>query len=158
MAADVIRKEREERDSDRRDSVRDGFRGGGRILGDGPFHGAGGPMTVDFARDVNPSSMAFIAAGEQLGLPVSGDLNGADRTGFGIAQSNIRDGVRHSVVDGYLRPALGIPVLADLPGVGANLVMPTITPGQHPRPHDHNRGEGGQPDSRPMTAFATQPA
>jgi choline dehydrogenase len=82
------------------------------ILGNGPFHGAGGPMTVDFARDVNPSSMAFIAAGEQLGLPVSGDLNGADRIGFGIAQSNIRDGARHSVVDGYLRPALGRPNLA----------------------------------------------
>jgi choline dehydrogenase len=77
------------------------------ILGSGPFHGAGGPMTVDFARDVNPSSMAFIAAGQQLGYPVSADLNGADRTGFGIAQSNIRDGARHSVVDGYLRPALG---------------------------------------------------
>ncbi len=82
------------------------------ILGSGPFHGAGGPMTVDFARDVNPSSLAFIAAGEQLGLPVSADLNGADRTGFGIAQSNIRDGARHSVVDGYLRPALGRPNLA----------------------------------------------
>jgi choline dehydrogenase len=80
-------------------------------LGSGPFHGAGGPMTIDFARDVNPSSVAFIAAGEQLGLPVSGDLNGADRTGFGIAQSNIRDGARHSVVDGYLRPALGRPNL-----------------------------------------------
>ena len=68
-------------------------------------------MTVDFARDVNPSTAAFIAAGEQLGLPVSSDLNGADRTGFGIAQSNIRDGARHSVVDGYLRPALGRPNL-----------------------------------------------
>ena len=82
------------------------------ILGNGPFHGAGGPMTVDFARDVNPSTAAFIAAGEQLGLPVSSDLNGADRTGFGIAQSNIRNGARHSVVDGYLRPALGRPNLA----------------------------------------------
>ena len=82
------------------------------ILGNDPFHGAGGPMTVDFARDVNPSAWAFIAAGEQLGLPVSEDLNGADRTGFGIAQSNIRNGVRHSVVDGYLRPALGRPNLA----------------------------------------------
>jgi hypothetical protein len=81
------------------------------ILGRGPFHGAGGPMTVDFARDVNPLATAFIAAGEQLGLPVSGDLNGAARTGFGIAQSNIRDGVRHSVVDGYLRPALSRPNL-----------------------------------------------
>jgi choline dehydrogenase len=82
------------------------------ILGNGPHHGAGGPMTVDFARDVNPSSLAFIAAGEQLGFPVSADLNGAERTGFGIAQSNIRDGARHSVVDGYLRPALGRPNLA----------------------------------------------
>jgi choline dehydrogenase len=82
------------------------------VLGSGLFHGAGGPMTIDFARDVNPSAMAFIAAGEQLGLPVSDDLNGTNRTGFGIAQSNIRDGVRHSVVDGYLRPALGRPNLA----------------------------------------------
>jgi hypothetical protein len=73
------------------------------ILGSGPFHGAGGPMTVDFPRDVNPSAMAFIAAGEQLGLPVSRDLNGSGRTGFGLAQANIRDGVRHGVVDGYLR-------------------------------------------------------
>jgi choline dehydrogenase len=81
------------------------------VLGNGPFHGAGGPMTVDFARDVNPSAAAFIAAGEQLGLPVSGDLNGAVRTGFGIAQSNIRDGVRHSTVDGYLHPVLGRPNL-----------------------------------------------
>jgi len=82
------------------------------ILGSGKFHGAGGPMTVDFARDVNPSAAAFIAAGQQLGLRVSSDLNGADRTGFGIAQSNIRDGARHSVVDGYLRPALSRPNLA----------------------------------------------
>jgi choline dehydrogenase len=81
------------------------------ILGEGPFHGAGGPMTVDFARDVNPSAIAFLAAGEQLGYPVSRDLNGAERTGFGIAQANIRDGARHSVVDGYLRPALGRPNL-----------------------------------------------
>jgi choline dehydrogenase len=87
------------------------------ILGLGPFHGAGGPMTVDFARDVNPSALAFIAAGEQLGLPVSGDLNGAERSGFGIAQSNIRDGVRHSVVDGYLRPALSRPNLTVRTGV-----------------------------------------
>ena len=81
------------------------------ILGRGPFHGAGGPMTVDFARDVNPSALAFIEAGEELGYPVSRDLNGAQRTGFGIAQANIRDGARHSVVDGYLRPALGRPTL-----------------------------------------------
>ncbi len=93
------------------------------ILGSGPFHGAGGPMTIDFARDVNPSAAAFIAAGEQLGLPVSRDLNGADRTGFGVAQSNIRDGARHSVVDGYLRPALGRPNLVVRTGVPVTQVL-----------------------------------
>jgi choline dehydrogenase len=93
------------------------------ILGDGPFHGAGGPMTVDFPRDVNPSALAFIAAGEQLGLPVSGDLNGSGRTGFGVAQANIRDGVRHSVVDGYLRPALGRPNLVVRTGAPVTQVI-----------------------------------
>jgi choline dehydrogenase len=81
------------------------------ILGGSRFHGAGGPMTVDFARDLNPSSLAFILAGEQAGWAVSDDLNGAGRTGFGVAQSNIRDGERHSVVDGYLRPARSRPNL-----------------------------------------------
>jgi choline dehydrogenase len=93
------------------------------ILGSGPFHGAGGPMTIDFARDLNLSSTAFLAAGEQLGLPVSRDLNGADRTGFGIAQTNIRDGVRHSVVDGYLRPALGRPNLAVRTGAPVSQIL-----------------------------------
>jgi choline dehydrogenase len=93
------------------------------VLGEGSFHGAGGPMTVDFARDLNPSSVAFIAAGEQLGLPVSKDLNGAERIGFGVAQSNIRDGARHSVVDGYLRPALGRPNLVVRTGVPVTRVL-----------------------------------
>lgn len=93
------------------------------ILGDGPFHGAGGPMTVDFARDVNPSGLAFIAAGQQLGFPVSRDLNGAERTGFGIAQANIRDGERHSVVDGYLRPALGRSNLTVRTGIPVTQVL-----------------------------------
>lgn len=93
------------------------------ILGNGEFHGAGGPMTVDFARDVNPSGLAFIAAGQQLGYPVSQDLNGAERTGFGIAQANIRDGARHSVVDGYLRPALGRANLTVRTGEAVNQIV-----------------------------------
>ncbi|NJP48136.1 GMC family oxidoreductase [Actinacidiphila epipremni] len=93
------------------------------ILGDGPFHGAGGPMTVDFARDLNPSSIAFVQAGEQLGAPVSQDLNGAERTGFGVTQSNIRNGVRHSVVDGYLRPARTRPNLVVRTGTPATRIL-----------------------------------
>lgn len=75
-------------------------------LGSSQFHGAGGPMVITSPRDIHPLSTAFIAAGVEQGIKVNDDLNGADRAGIGLAQSNIRDGARHSVVDGYLRPAL----------------------------------------------------
>ena len=68
------------------------------------FHGAGGPIVVDTALDLEPGLLSFVAAGEEVGLEVSTDLNGARRTGVGLVQANIRDGVRHGVVDGYLSP------------------------------------------------------
>lgn len=68
------------------------------------FHGAGGPIVVDTALDLEPGLLSFVAAGEEVGLEVSTDLNGARRTGVGLVQANIRDGVRHGVVDGYLAP------------------------------------------------------
>ena len=67
-------------------------------------HGADGPMRVGTPRDLEPSHLAFVAAGDQVGLPVTDDLNGAQRSGVGLADANIRDGQRHSVVDGYLLP------------------------------------------------------
>lgn len=74
-------------------------------LGSDEFHGAGGPMAVTFPRDVHPVAAAFVRAGAAEGLTVSDDLNGAVREGVGFGQANIRDGARHDVVDGYLRPA-----------------------------------------------------
>ena len=71
------------------------------------FHGAGGPMVIDAPRDIDSTQMAFVAAGSEAGFPVSRDFNGSQRTGVGLASVNIRDGERHSVVDGYLLPALG---------------------------------------------------
>ena len=76
-------------------------------LGAGPYHGAGGPMAVTTPYHLHPATARFIEAGAALGWPVSPDLNGAVREGVGLVQSNIRDGVRHSVLDGYLKPALG---------------------------------------------------
>jgi choline dehydrogenase len=69
------------------------------------FHGSGGPMVIDAPRDLEPSHLALIAAGEQVGLPVTRDFNGEHRTGVGTVPANIRDGARHSVLDGYLNPA-----------------------------------------------------
>ena len=75
-------------------------------LGPSDFHGAGGPMVITPPRDVHPAMMAFVAACAEQGLTLSDDLNGAERDGVGTPQTNIRDGTRYGVVEGYLRPAL----------------------------------------------------
>jgi choline dehydrogenase len=80
-------------------------------LGAGPHHGAGGPMPISTPYHLHPITARFIAAGAQLGWPVSTDLNGASREGIGLVQSNIRDGARHGVTDGYLKPVAGRPNL-----------------------------------------------
>ncbi len=75
-------------------------------LGASEWHGAGGPMSVGAPRHLHPVTTAFVAAGKASGLGVSDDLNGAVREGVGLAPSNIRDGRRWSVVEGYLGPAM----------------------------------------------------
>src|ERR1700722_6968095 len=81
-------------------------------LGETPFHGAGGPLSVTSPRHLHPLALSFIEAGIGLGWPHSEDLNGAQRTGVALAHSTIRDGQRHSVADAYLRPALERPNLS----------------------------------------------
>ncbi len=90
-------------------------------LGASQWHGAAGPMSVVAPRHLHPITSAFVAAGAADGLDVSDDLNGAVREGVGLAPSNIRDGRRWSVVDGYLRPAMmrdNLLVRADSPVTG----------------------------------------
>jgi choline dehydrogenase len=76
-------------------------------LGPDEWHGVGGPMTVTQPRDVSSMPLSFLAAGEELGLGLTRDFNGERREGVGLFSNNVRDGVRHSVVDGYLVPAAG---------------------------------------------------
>ena len=73
---------------------------------DGERHGAAGPMRVSRTRDVSALPLSFLAAGAELGLPVVEDFNGARCEGSGLVQATINDGRRHSVVDGYLLPAI----------------------------------------------------
>ncbi|WP_328582248.1 GMC family oxidoreductase [Streptomyces sp. NBC_00370] len=70
-------------------------------------HGVGGPMSISSIRDAGPLPLTFVAAGVEHGLPLVDDFNGPAGEGVGLVQSNIRDGRRHSVVDGYLAPAAG---------------------------------------------------
>ncbi|MEV8639061.1 GMC family oxidoreductase N-terminal domain-containing protein [Streptosporangium sp. NPDC051023] len=69
------------------------------------WHGVGGPMAITSVRDAGPMPLTFVAAGVEYGLPLLDDFNGPADEGVGLIQSNIRDGRRHSVVDGYLTPA-----------------------------------------------------
>ncbi|WP_322093871.1 choline dehydrogenase [Paraburkholderia bannensis] len=76
------------------------FDGGGDT-----YRGADGPLYVHRCRAENPLYHAFIRAGEDYGLPLTSDQNGFRQEGVHIAQVTIRDGVRQSTSEGYLKPA-----------------------------------------------------
>jgi len=83
-----------------------------RSRGEDEFHGAGGPLHVSDPRDTHPICDAFLKAAKNAGYPENNDFNGARQEGFGTYQWTIRNGRRHSVAVGYLRPARKRPNLA----------------------------------------------
>jgi choline dehydrogenase len=79
--------------------------------GPSEYHGAGGPLNVMDLRYVNPLSRAFVEACKELNIPENHDFNGAENEGTGIYQTTQKKGERWSVVNAYLKPALGRPNL-----------------------------------------------
>ncbi len=76
-------------------------------LGEGRYHGAGGPQHVtEISAKAHPLSRTFIETGKVLGLPYAADLNSPNGEGVGIYQINTRHGRRASTANEYLRPAL----------------------------------------------------
>lgn len=81
-------------------------------------HGVDGPLCVSDQSEPHPLCDAFIAAGEQFGLPRNDDFNGARQEGVGYFQTTSRRGRRCSAAVGYLRPARGranLTVLTEAP-------------------------------------------
>jgi len=70
------------------------------------YRGDGGPLATSHGLECNPLYDAFIEAGRQAGYPVSGDLNGERQEGFGPLDMTVKDGVRSSTANAYLRPAM----------------------------------------------------
>jgi len=68
------------------------------------WHGEGGPIQVTRAGQDHPFARAFIAAGAAAGYPVTDDLNGATRDGFGAVDLTVGKGRRSSAASAYLRP------------------------------------------------------
>lgn len=73
--------------------------------GEDAYHGVGGPLHVSRSPVDHPLAKAFIAAATQAGFPYSADINGAQREGFGPAESTIWRGRRWSASAAYIHPA-----------------------------------------------------
>ncbi|MBY4677452.1 choline dehydrogenase [Marinobacterium arenosum] len=77
------------------------------------YRGGDGPLATCAGNDMrlNPLYQAFIDAGEQAGYPTTEDYNGQQQEGFGTMHMTVKDGVRWSTANAYLRPALSRPNL-----------------------------------------------
>ena len=71
---------------------------------DNEWHGQGGPLNVTHVRYTNPVVQAFVQAGQQAGVPLNDDFNGAEQEGVGVFQVTQRDGERLSAAKAYLTP------------------------------------------------------
>jgi choline dehydrogenase len=76
-----------------------------------PYRGVDGPLATTRGPKRNPLYDAFIEAGRQAGYPVSADINGERQEGFGCFDMTVKDGVRWSTANAYLRPAIRRPNL-----------------------------------------------
>ncbi|MBV2209901.1 MAG: choline dehydrogenase [Thermomonas sp.] len=79
--------------------------------GEDALHGGDGPLSVSDLRHINPLTRVFIEAGQQAGLRLNADFNGAQQEGVGLYQVTQRDGARCSAAVGYLNPAKSRPNL-----------------------------------------------
>ena len=75
-------------------------------FGASDLRGGGGPIaTTNIGMDAHPLCRAFIAAGIEIGMPETGDFNGANPEGVGYYEIAVSDGRRVSSATAYLRPA-----------------------------------------------------
>jgi choline dehydrogenase len=76
-------------------------------FGSDDYRNQGGPLSVNNGNNMqNPLYRAFIEAGAQAGYMKTDDYNGRQQEGFGAMHMTVRNGVRWSTANAYLRPAL----------------------------------------------------
>jgi choline dehydrogenase len=69
------------------------------------WHGVGGPLKVSDLRLRRPIADYFIAAAQEIGIPLNDDYNGAVQEGVGYFQQTAYKGLRWSTAKGFLKPA-----------------------------------------------------
>ena len=76
------------------------------------YRGGDGPLATCNGNEMaNPLYRAFIEAGRQAGYLQTEDYNGEQQEGFGAMHMTVKDGVRSSTANAYLRPVLKRPNL-----------------------------------------------
>jgi choline dehydrogenase len=95
--------------------------------GPSAHRGRGGPMQVTRPADPHPVASALVEGAAELGLAKLDDANSGETCGATLANLNIADGRRFSVVDGYL-PAWAPPPAPGQVPVGAWTRAPAPPP------------------------------
>ncbi len=86
-------------------------------FGSDDYRAQDGPLAVNNGNNMyNPLYRAFIEAGEQAGYMKTADYNGRQQEGFGPMHMTVKDGVRWSTANAYLKPALDRPNLKVITG------------------------------------------
>ncbi len=75
-----------------------------RLNGADQYHGSNGPLALTTAECDNPLFDAFFKAGEQIGYPVTDDVNGFQQEGLGRFDQNIYRARRQSAARAYYHP------------------------------------------------------
>ena len=83
-----------------------------------------GPLAVNNGNNMqNPLYRAFIEAGQEAGYMKTDDYNGRQQEGFGPMHMTVKNGVRWSTANAYLKPALHRSNLKVLTGVLSQRIL-----------------------------------
>jgi choline dehydrogenase len=76
-------------------------------FGKNAYRDTDGPLSVNNGNQMkNPLYKAFIEAGQQAGYDFTEDYNAKQQEGFGAMHMTVKNGVRWSTANAYLRPAM----------------------------------------------------
>lgn len=76
-------------------------------FGSDKYRGDAGPLAVNNGNNMkNPLYQAFVDAGVDAGYMATADYNGAQQEGFGPMHMTVKNGVRWSAANAYLRPVM----------------------------------------------------
>lgn len=88
------------------------------------YRGGDGPLgTCNGNEMVNPLYRAWIEAGREAGYGFTEDYNGHRQEGFGRMHMTVKDGVRWSTANAYLKPAMDRPNLTVVTGALTHKVL-----------------------------------